>query len=681
MRIQLTIAALIGMLATVLSVNAAAETFTVNTLIDDSDSNDLNPGDGLCRTFDGDCSMRAAIQEANALSGADAIEFSVAGTIMLDGGLGVFPTITGTLRIRGETAPGYPGFSTDLEDAEPSIYIDGEAAGLGSEGLDFGAGALLSSVRALGVINFPIGIRLSGNAISVDACYIGVRGNETGNGNITGIRIDGANSSIGRFSTTLGVDGYGNVISGNEIGIASGGDRTRIAGNRIGTRPDGDQALPNEAGITLLSDNNEIGFVHQNGTPVGNVIAGNSSDGIFLIGSGNEIYANYIGVNTSFARDLGNGLDGIRINLIGNGMVSNDNIIGGVASGLANFIAGNRNGIAIAGDSSRNIIAGNEIGVDVGTLSQGNREDGVLLEGASGTLNQILSNSIILNGGNGITVEKDNTRIYGNTIGVRASQPGLYGGNDGDGIRVNSVFSSIGFTDPGFSNTIGYSGGHGINIGNRLNGVTGNFIGTMDSSGAVNVANAGDGVHMERGLDSPDQNQVQSNVIAYNALAGIYMIEGIGSLLDRNSIFSNGGLGIDLAPIGPTPNDPGDADSGPNFLQNYPVIMSVTYDNVPDPPELNVQWTVESTAGFNGIGRFYLADSAISGEGKTFLNGGNTAISMSGEIVSSVLILPAGVTSGHLVSTVRNQAGNTSEFSPPVAFSGPDVLFYDGFED
>ena len=49
---------------------ALAATFTVNTT---TDSVDANPGDGLCADASGLCSLRAAVMEANALSGADNI--------------------------------------------------------------------------------------------------------------------------------------------------------------------------------------------------------------------------------------------------------------------------------------------------------------------------------------------------------------------------------------------------------------------------------------------------------------------------------------------------------------------------------------------------------------------------------------------------------------------------------
>jgi CSLREA domain-containing protein len=50
---------------------AAAATFIVNSSVD---AVDANPGDGICQTVTpGQCTLRAAVQEANALAGADMI--------------------------------------------------------------------------------------------------------------------------------------------------------------------------------------------------------------------------------------------------------------------------------------------------------------------------------------------------------------------------------------------------------------------------------------------------------------------------------------------------------------------------------------------------------------------------------------------------------------------------------
>ena len=67
-----------------------------------------------------------------------------------------------------------------------------------------------------------------------------------------------------------------------------------------------------------------------------------------------------------------------------------------------------------------------------------------------------------------------------------------------------------------------------------------------------------------------------SNTIAFNAGAGIVIENSLANPIQRNSIFANVGLGIDLGADGVTPNDAGDGDSGPNDLQNFPVLISVS---------------------------------------------------------------------------------------------------------
>ncbi len=44
-----------------------------------TDTVDANPGDAICADSGGGCSLRAAIEEANALTGADNIEFNMGG--------------------------------------------------------------------------------------------------------------------------------------------------------------------------------------------------------------------------------------------------------------------------------------------------------------------------------------------------------------------------------------------------------------------------------------------------------------------------------------------------------------------------------------------------------------------------------------------------------------------------
>jgi CSLREA domain-containing protein len=65
----LALCALVGGL-----VLALPGTYTVN---DAGDAADATPGDGVCATASGVCTLRAAIQEANATSGAKTINFAL----------------------------------------------------------------------------------------------------------------------------------------------------------------------------------------------------------------------------------------------------------------------------------------------------------------------------------------------------------------------------------------------------------------------------------------------------------------------------------------------------------------------------------------------------------------------------------------------------------------------------
>ncbi len=74
-------------------------TFTVGN---SGDAGDDNPGNGACHTSGNVCTLRAAIEEANALSGTDTITFSISGTIQLTTAL---PTISTLMTIAKGSGP------------------------------------------------------------------------------------------------------------------------------------------------------------------------------------------------------------------------------------------------------------------------------------------------------------------------------------------------------------------------------------------------------------------------------------------------------------------------------------------------------------------------------------------------------------------------------------------------
>ena len=89
---------------------ASAADFTVNSTVD---AVDANPGDGVCATAAGECTLRAAFQETNALAGDDTIALP-AGTYALT--LGKL-TITDNLVLEGE------GAATTIIDGQWSDFI------------------------------------------------------------------------------------------------------------------------------------------------------------------------------------------------------------------------------------------------------------------------------------------------------------------------------------------------------------------------------------------------------------------------------------------------------------------------------------------------------------------------------------------------------------------------------
>src|SRR5262249_49414295 len=113
------------------------------------------------------------------------------------------------------------------------------------------------------------------------------------------------------------------------------------------------------------------------------------------------------------------------------------------------------------------------------------------------------------------------------------------------------------------------------------NVVQGNFIG-------INVhreplGNSGEGVFIDlAGATIGGTTGAAGDGISFNGLSGVRGFGLGGSPLDINnvigahSIFANGGLGIALNGPGPMLNDTGDADVGPNGLQNFPVITAVS---------------------------------------------------------------------------------------------------------
>ncbi len=151
------------------------------------------------------------------------------------------------------------------------------------------------------------------------------------------------------------------------------------------------------------------------------------------------------------------------------------------------------------------------------------------------------------------------------------------------------------------------------------------------------------------------------NTIGNNDGDGITVLNGIGQTFEGNEVFDNAGLGVDLNNDGVTANDVGDADVGPNGLQNFPVLTAAT----PGTPG-TVTGSLDSAAGTYRIEFFAntTCDPSGNGQGETFLGfvdaDANTPFQFDTDLVLDQIV----------TATATDANGNTSEFSACLPVAG-----------
>ncbi len=377
-----------------------------------------------------------------------------------------------------------------------------------------------------------------------------------------------------------------------------------------------------------------------------------------------EIRGNYLGVDrsgTNFANGVGMAFGGT------------DGIIGGITAADRNVISGNILwGIHFNGEGTGNQVIGNYIGTDpTGTFAIGNGVVGIHAFGAGATIGGPTAAERNLISGNGIGIEIDEPYAFpgwpgmdviGNYIGTDVLGTTAIP-NTGDGIRLRRGYPARQIS----GNLISGNGGWGIHFGGPFDPVTGyqvsdNLIGT-DATGLVAMGNTSGGIQLDTDVDNVTST---GDTIAHNGGPGVDIggAASSGNSVSQATIHSNSGLGIDLGSDGVTANDPGDIDSGPNELQNFPVITAAEITDI----GTDIEGTLDSVASTNFTIEFYAnptCDSSGNGEGHTYL--GNVATSTNGSgaatFSTDVGVLPVG-TEREMTAVAINQAtGSTSEFS------------------
>lgn len=474
------------------------------------------------------------------------------------------------------------------------------------------------------------------------------------------------------------VAGAGNVVSGSGLDgiVIQGASATgnQVLGNYVGLNAAGTAALANGRwGVRVESPDTIVGA-----PGAGNVVSGNVSVGIVLrFGSVRTLVrANRVGTNPG-----GNAAIPNSVGITFNG--ASEIVIGGLSPGEGNLISGNATDGIIVGSSSDNRILGNLIGTDVtGTLPLGNQSAGIYIQDATNTIiggtTAGAGNVISGSGSAGIRLASgtSGTVVQGNFIGTNAGGTGSL--PNSEGFIITSSANLVGGSAAGAGNVISGNAQHGVWIfgaGATGNLVQGNFIGT-DAAGAAALGNALSGVSLESGaagntIGGTDTGVAQ-NVIAFNGQTGIQLASGAGTgnWLRFNRIHSNSGLGIDLGGDGVTANDTTDPDSGPNDLQNFPVIASATSGA----GTTTVQGTLSSTADTTFVIDFFNSpgcDLSGNGEGQTWFGSLTQSTDANGDLAFNTRF-GLSLAESTVVTAIATSPGNsTSEFSACVTVTAP----------
>ncbi len=644
------------------SVQAAANPLVVNSPLGGADA---NPGDGVCQTSTpGQCTLRAAIEEANADPDADIINFNITGTASFTSGgqsgytiapASQLPDITETVVIDGYSQPGATAntaVSPQPLNGRLLIELNGQSAPDGSQGLNIEVGESVE-IKGLIINGWSDAVVVNGDNAVIAGNYIGT--DHTGmsekknlNNGISGwgsggngLRLGGTAPADRNLISGNG-DEDGGVGQGGAIGIGNGHNNWVIQGNYIGVGADGITAIPNA--IPGGSGNPSVDYVSNTligGSEEGatNVISGNHGHGIAPYEAPNtRIEGNFIGVAYDGVTPLGNGGQGVTVG-------SNSENVQIVRNTISN---NQKSGVGFYEGSDNGLVIGNKI--------EKNGEGGVMIMDTSnvqvGRAGQNEGNLINENTNVGVSILSfgeitDNNKIQNNIItGTKRPASGL---SAGIATTLEVTNTLIGGENIGEGNTVSGNAMFGVAV-QELTATAFSYTGTPK-----NTAIIGNSIH--------SNNFVESNLVQNNGL-------GIDILSSVDTSAVPDGNPEEFASTGPTPNDPADSDTGPNDYINYPVINTATQTG----HQLSIDFSLDAAGSTNNNYRveFFASDQADPsgyGEGQTFL--GSTTVPNGTNQTASLNLPPGTDLTGKVLSattTALNSAtdtgfGSTSEFS------------------
>jgi CSLREA domain-containing protein len=600
------------------------------------DTPDDDTTDFVCADADGNCTLRAAIQTANAIAGADTINFDLgSGNHVIEVENSGLPQITDAVTIDAtsqegyaETADGYPIPAIELR-GTPSLSSDEFTF---TDGLNVNASN--STIRGLAIQKFPgAGIDISEDAdnVTVESNVIGLdRQGQQSERNRVGIKLGkGAGSLITR-----------NVVAGNtnqEIDVS--GERHRIVQNRVGVDSTGHARVltPHEGD----SSDFEIGIDIYRGAGI--EVIDNQVAGEPWI----DVSPNSPRINEFLFRTFGN----IAIQLVlSNGNIIRGNTLNYDADGVddlfvmwpyggdVRIIGGSGNTISdnlmtsfeifdydytgTTAAATGNTVTSNRIGTDATVVRA--LEFGASLVAASGNVVGGSTPEEANYFGTPLYVEAAGNRVEGNFFGVQ---------RDGQ--------TSLAFEDEELDDF----GDTGITLSEASD--------SLIRRNTIGFRRIGIEIQESTG------NQIHLNTIFRNAKSGIQVdSKSKRNDLFRNIIFDNDELGIDLNRDGVTPNDFTDADSGANGSLNFPTFAHASL--------LEAVGALNTSVGVADYRLEFFADGAAGqthGQGRNFLGFKNVTTTSDG-FTPFTFTYPAPRTVDECITaTATDSSGNTSEFS------------------
>lgn len=353
----------------------------VNSLADDEDAypwDDPNTEadesrDGVCKDYQGRCTLRTAIEESSSIEAPLDLSFAVSGTINLIDDIYPYShsKITANLPIE---ITGDGTFVLTDKTTLLGLTFNNMFTAVRVEGRQNNVGDWLGDVKGNTFINCYIGLEIDGDTNRIWNNRFGVDASNNLHGNNTAIL------SYGSFNIFGGSRKYneGNIVCGSTIvGIyLAEGNRCFIEGNYVGTTPGGDDGFGNTIGIMVAGvDSVSVGTVDFD---YANIVSGNQSAGISISGVPGEsnsknlyVGANIIGMDSARTKAIPNGQGIFITNGVTNGRIKN------------NVIAGNdQSAILLVGPDQESTISnisitGNKIGINDKGNKYPNGTDGI----------------------------------------------------------------------------------------------------------------------------------------------------------------------------------------------------------------------------------------------------------------------------------------------------------------